>query len=109
MNVQQCVRLGFCHLSRSFLLILTLILPQHAIQAEPLSTAPLVKGNDLGSFTPMKYKFNRSLALKGWQVSDSLYLGSAKIADESGPGLVLDRGSYAYAINHKRVSFIMRF
>ncbi len=92
-----------------FLLALALILTHHAVQADPFEAKPLVEGNRLATLKLMKYKFNRALALKGWQVMNGLYLGSTSIGGKSGPGLILDRGKYAYAINHQQVSFSLRF
>ncbi len=54
-------------------------------------------------------KFSKRFKIKGWRVSDDLYIGGVKAAGDYGPGLVLDKGSYAWGFNHQGMEFQLRF
>jgi hypothetical protein len=54
-------------------------------------------------------KFSKRFKIKGWRISDGLYIGGVKAAGDYGPGVVLDKGSYAWGFNHQGVEFQLRF
>lgn len=59
------------------------------------------------SFESIKY--SKSFRMKGWKVSNDIYVGGAKIAGEYGPGVIIDKGSYVWGFNHQGVEFQYRF
>ena len=54
-------------------------------------------------------KFSKRFKIKGWRVGEDLYVGGVKAAGDYGPGLVLDKGSYAWGFNHQGMEFQVRF
>ena len=54
-------------------------------------------------------KFSKRFKIKGWRISDDLYVGGVKAAGDYGPGIVLDKGSYAWGFNHQGMEFQLRF
>ena len=48
-------------------------------------------------------KYSKTLKIKGWQVSEGVYFGSAKIAGKYGPGFIIDREGYSWGFNHRGV------
>ena len=59
------------------------------------------------SFESIRY--SKSFRMKGWKVSNDIYVGGAKIAGEYGPGVIIDKGSYVWGFNHQGVEFQLRF
>lgn len=51
----------------------------------------------------------KDLRIRGWEISDRLYLGQAKVAGKWGLGVVYERGDMVYGINHHRIQVIKRF
>jgi hypothetical protein len=49
-------------------------------------------------------KFSDDLRIKGWQVGDGVYFGSAKIAGENGPGLIFEQEGYSWGFNHQGIA-----
>ncbi len=94
------------HLALFLILLAACMLSQRAV-AEPLKSAELLPNHGLAGLK--EYRFNKQLKMRGWRLTPGMYLGQAKVAGKWGPGLVLDRGSHAYAINHRSISFSIRF
>lgn len=59
--------------------------------------------------TFLSKKYNKGFKIKAWQVSDNVYMGAVKIAGEYGPGLLVDKGRYAWGFNHQSIQFQLRF
>ncbi len=51
----------------------------------------------------------KDLRIRGWKISDGLYLGQAKVADKWGLGAVYERGDMVYGINHRGIQVMKRF
>ncbi len=54
-------------------------------------------------------KFSKRFKIKGWRVGEDLYVGGVKAAGDYGPGIVLDKGHYAWGFNHQGMEFQLRF
>ena len=54
-------------------------------------------------------KFSKRFKIKGWRISDDVYMGGVKAAGDYGPGVVVDKGSYAWGFNHQGVEFQLKF
>lgn len=54
-------------------------------------------------------KFSKRFKVKGWRISESLYMGGVKVDGEYGPGIVFDKGGYVWGFNHERIEFQLRF
>ena len=57
----------------------------------------------------VRFKAGKSMRIRGWQVSQNIYFGQAKVGKKWGLGLVLDRGSHYYGINHRGLSYLKKF
>ncbi len=51
----------------------------------------------------------KDLRIRGWEISDRLYFGQAKVADKWGLGVVYERGDMFYGINHRGIQVMKRF
>ena len=98
--------ISFLILSGFFLLTASLAPCQQTL-ADPVKSSNLIPNHKLAGLK--EFRFNKELELKGWKVGQTMYLGQTKVGGKWGPGLVLDRGTYAYAINHRSISFSIRF
>ena len=54
-------------------------------------------------------KFSKRFMVKGWRISENLYMGGVKVDGEYGPGIVIDKGGYVWGFNHERINFQLRF
>ena len=54
-------------------------------------------------------KFSKRFKVKGWRISENLYMGGVKIDGEYGPGIVIDKGGHVWGFNHERIEFQLRF
>lgn len=54
-------------------------------------------------------KYSNRFKIKGWQVREDVYMGGAKIAGEYGPGVVYEKGDFAWGFNHNGVAIELRF
>ena len=53
--------------------------------------------------------FSKRFKIKGWRLSEDIYVGGVKAAGDYGPGLVLDKGRYIWGFNHQGMEFQFRF
>ena len=61
----------------------------------------------LGGFE--RKKLSKDFKVRGWEVADNVYLGQAKIAKKWGFGVVVERGSMFYGVNHRGIQVLKRF
>jgi len=54
-------------------------------------------------------KLSSDFRIRGWEISDSLYLGQAKVGDKWGLGMVFQNGNTAYGINHRGIQVMKSF
>ena len=54
-------------------------------------------------------KYSKHFKVKGWRISDDLYMGGVKVDGEYGPGIVIDKGGWVWGFNHERIKFQLRF
>lgn len=54
-------------------------------------------------------KYSKSMKVRGYEISDGIYMGQAKVAGKYGFGFVVDRKSFAWGINNKGISIQKRF
>jgi hypothetical protein len=47
--------------------------------------------------------------VRGWEISEQVYFGQAKVADRWGLGLVFEDGDTVYGVNHRGVQWMKRF
>ncbi len=48
-------------------------------------------------------KFSKDFKIRGWEVAEGVYMGQAKIAGKSGPGVIFQREGYSWGFNHRGV------
>lgn len=60
-------------------------------------------------FGLVRFKADRAMRVRGWEVRDNIYFGQAKVGEKWGVGVVFDRGSHYYGINNRGVSFLKKF
>ncbi len=51
----------------------------------------------------------KNLRIRGWEISNRLYVGQAKVANKWGIGLVYDHGATVFGINHRGLQILKRF
>lgn len=56
-----------------------------------------------------KIEFSKNLKIRGFQLSNGVYMGQAKVAGKYGFGVVVDRKSYFWGINNRGISISKRF
>lgn len=71
------------------------------------SSSPNLAGY-IRTFESKKF-INSNIKIRGWEVGDEVYMGGAKIGGEYGPGMIFDKGDYAWGFNHRGVAFELRF
>jgi hypothetical protein len=59
--------------------------------------------------TIQSIKFSKDLKVRGIKLSEGIYMGQAKVAGKYGFGVVVDRKSYFWGINHRGISISKRF
>lgn len=60
-------------------------------------------------FGLVRFKVDKTLRVRGWQVGKNIYFGQAKVGKKWGLGLVVDRGNHYYGINHRGLSYLKKF
>ena len=59
---------------------------------------------------PVKFfEFSKRLKVRGFQLSDNVYMGQAKVAGRYGVGFVVDAKTYSWGINHHGIAILKRF
>ena len=61
----------------------------------------------LGGFE--RKKMTKDVRIRGWKVTDRMYVGQAKVAKKWGLGLVYENGNTVYAVNHRGFQVMKRF
>lgn len=56
-----------------------------------------------------RFKADKGMRVRGWEIRDNIYFGQAKVGKKWGLGLVVDRGTHYYGINNRGVSFLKKF
>lgn len=54
-------------------------------------------------------ELSKNLKIRGFKVSDRIYMGQAKVAGKYGLGLVVNHDSFSWGVNHRGVSILKRF
>ncbi len=57
----------------------------------------------------IRFKVDRSLRVRGWEIGDDVFFGQAKVANQWGVGIVVSNGSFSYGINNRGVGILKRF
>lgn len=57
----------------------------------------------------VRFKADKTMRVRGWEIHDNIYFGQAKIGKKWGVGLVVDRGSHYYGLNNRGISFLKKF
>ena len=62
-------------------------------------------------YTPasLRHKVGKGFKIKGFKLTDSVYLARSKFTGKRDFGLVIDNGSYVYTVSAKRVSLGIHF
>ncbi len=60
-------------------------------------------------FGLVRFKADKTMRVRGWQVAKNIYFGQAKVGKKWGLGLVLDRGNHYYGINNRGISYLKKF
>ena len=86
--------------------LLSAVVSSQAAQAgEP--TEASYEGTIAGDIKVLE--FSKNLKIRGWQLSEGIYMGQAKVAGNYGLGLVIDSKSYSWGINNRGISILKRF
>ena len=56
-----------------------------------------------------KIEFSKTLKVRGFQLTNGVYMGQAKVGGKYGFGIVVDRKSYSWGINNTGFSISKRF
>lgn len=54
-------------------------------------------------------KYSKSMKVRGYEISEGIYMGQAKVGGKYGFGFVVDRKVFAWGINNKGISIQKRF
>ena len=54
-------------------------------------------------------EFSKRLKVRGFKISDGVYWGQAKVGGKYGVGVVVDKKTYAWGVNHRGFSILKRF
>lgn len=57
----------------------------------------------------VRFKADKGMRVRGWEVTDNLYFGQAKVGKKWGVGFVWDRGDHYYGLNNQGFSYLKRF
>ncbi|MCB1645521.1 MAG: hypothetical protein KDI36_08710 [Pseudomonadales bacterium] len=116
------------HAIRRLLVVAVLFLPGLAA-AEDYAfaltfTQPAAPGNETVDFSRPQFNFDLSgmhaaglqkkvisseLRVRGWQLNGSTYFGQARVGDEWGLGLIVERGDTAFGVNHRGIQIMKKF
>jgi len=71
--------------------------------------APTIRLRDekLAGFRSIKA--TGELRIRGWEIRDNVYFGQTKVGGRWGPGILIERDSYVYGINHRGIQILKRF
>lgn len=61
----------------------------------------------LGGFE--RKRMSKDLRIRGWRITDHLYVGQAKVAKKWGLGLVYEVDNTVYGLNHRGLQITKRF
>jgi hypothetical protein len=61
----------------------------------------------LGGFE--RKRMGKDLRIRGWRISNHLYVGQAKVAKKWGLGLVYEVNNTVYGLNHRGLQIMKRF
>ena len=56
-----------------------------------------------------KHKLNGTFSVRGWRLSSHVYFGQTKTFGNTGYGLLIDKGDYAYGLINQKISFLKSF
>jgi hypothetical protein len=87
------------------LLALSFLIHSQSQAAESQDTKPKGKGY-AGIY---KHQLNGSFSVRGWRLSSHVYFGQTKTFGNTGYGLLVDKGDYAYGLINESVSFLKSF
>jgi hypothetical protein len=74
------------------------------------STVYAVEGFKLKQSKSIKVmKFSKNLKVRGFQISEGVYFGQAKVAGKYGLGFVVDKKVYSWGVNNRGISIAKRF
>jgi len=71
--------------------------------------SPAIQSNRHYAFGLVRFKADKTLRIRGWEISQNVYFGQAKIGKKWGVGLVVDRGSHYYGLNNHGISYLKKF
>ena len=57
----------------------------------------------------VRIKANRTLRIRGWQLKENVFFGQAKVANQWGIGLLINKRTYQYGINNRGIAFLKKF
>ncbi len=92
------------------MLLMGLLAPQAAADEELqlLPQTEVFRFNTEDKFFE-KRKYSEDFRIKGWEVSENVYFGEAKVAGRKGPGLVVEQGNLSWGFNHRGAEVLFRF
>ena len=86
------------------------LVSQYSVQGYTAAAASVSYDFDDTSIAGFQRKnIAKDLRIRGWKISDRLYLGQAKVAGKWGLGAVYERGDMVYGINHRGIQVMKRF
>lgn len=56
-----------------------------------------------------KYKINDNFTVRGWRLTPNVYFGQTKAFGNTGYGLLVDEGQYAYGLIDQKISILKSF
>ena len=57
----------------------------------------------------VQIKADRTLRIRGWQLREDVFFGQAKVANQWGVGLLINKRTYQYGINNRGIAFLKKF
>lgn len=76
-------------------------------EASPYRTTFEFSDDRLGGFE--RKKMTKDLRVRGWELSDNIYFGQAKVGKKWGLGFVYENGDTIYGLNHRGIQVMKRF
>jgi len=56
-----------------------------------------------------KHKINSNFSVRGWRLTPNIYFGQTKTFGDTGYGLLVDKGEYAYGLIDQKISILKSF
>lgn len=56
-----------------------------------------------------KHKINSNFSVRGWRLTPNIYFGQTKAPGNTGYGLLVDKGDYAYGLIDQQISILKSF